>query len=123
MQAPSILIVACDTHLSGIFTRRFEADGWDVEVAESSADAERRAMKMRPSVILFDDDCVDSLTDEVARFRKMPTLTKTKLAVAVPVAESAHVRDVLDAGADMYLIHGHFVPQELVQKMKRLIGK
>lgn len=119
---PSMLIAACDMFLAGVYSRKFEREGWDVEVMENVRDAELRAVQMRPSVLLFEADCVVDAAAEVKRLRGLPTLHKTPIVI---LADRAHAKDVhgaLKAGANDYLLIGHFVPAEAVSKMKKLIG-
>lgn len=122
-KAPSIVIVACDNYLAGIYGRKFELDGWEVEIAETLEEGERKAMKMRPSIILLDADCAVDISDEVRRLKRMPTILKSKIAILASIGDREEIDHALLAGADSYLLLGHFVPQEAVKKMRRLIGR
>ena len=121
MRVPSIVIVACDAYLAGIYGRKFELDGWDVDIAESLEEGERKAVRLRPSVFLIDVDCLLDTEAVIRRFRSMPTLLKTKIALLAATGDQRHIQAARDAGADAYLLLGHFVPQEAVTKMKKLI--
>jgi len=122
-KVPSILIIDCEPHLASIYAKRFDIDGWDVEMADSIDDAERKATKMKPDILLIDAQCAADLSEVIKRFRGLPTLLHQKMVVLAPDGERGKIQTALDAGADAYLILGHFVPQELVKKMKRLIEK
>ncbi|MBI1908132.1 response regulator transcription factor [Candidatus Uhrbacteria bacterium] len=119
---PTILIAACDTYLAGIYGRKFERDGWEVEVVERVKDAEHRAVQVRPAVLMFEADCVADVAKEVRRLKALPTLLKTHIVVLASRAHMHGVRDAMLAGASDYLLVGHFVPQEAVAKMKRLLS-
>ena len=121
MAIPSIVIVACDAYLAGIFGRKFELDGWDVDIAEAMDDGERKASKLRPSILMLDVDCVNDAEAAIRRLRSMPTLQKTKLVLLAGRGDQEHIQKARDAGADDYLLLGHFVPQEAVVKMKALL--
>jgi DNA-binding response OmpR family regulator len=121
MSKPSILIVACDPYLAGIYGRKFELDNWDVEIAETLEDAERKSMRFRPSIILLDADCSADISIEVRRLRGMPTILRSKLVVLASNGDKKEIERSMEAGADSYLLLGHFVPQEAVQKMRRLL--
>lgn len=120
---PSILIVACDPYLAGIYGRKFELDRWDVDVAETLSEGEKKATRMRPSVIILDAQCAASIAKEVLRLKSLPTLLRTKIAILAPRGDREEIQEALAAGADAYLLLGHFVPQEAVAKMRKLIGK
>lgn len=121
LSAPSILLAACDATLAGIFGRKFEREGWDVDVAENVRDAEHRAVQMRPSVLLFDASCTTDVPAEIRRLLALPTMQHTKIVVLADVAHRAQIDAALRAGASDFLLVGHFVPIEAVEKMKRLI--
>lgn len=119
---PTILIAACDAYLAGVYGRKFEREGWDVEVVESVREAEQRAVQLRPSVLLFEAACVVDAAAEVRRLKALPTLQKSHIVVLADQAHMHGIRDALAAGASDYLLVGHFVPLEAVAKMKRLVG-
>lgn len=118
----SIIITACDPYLAGIYARKFEREGWEVEVLESIKEAEQKSSKIRPSIILLDDGCSADIALEVEKFRSFPTLQKTKIVVISKTGDMKKIARARSAGASDYLIFGHFVPQEAVQKMKKLLG-
>lgn len=122
-ELPSILFVACDSRLAGIYAKKFDADGWEFEIADTLAEAEKKAVKMRPQVMLLGAECAVDIAEEVKRLKKMPTLQKTKIAVLASYASREEIQRALDAGAETYLVLGQFVPQELVKKMRVLVGK
>ena len=113
--------MVCDPYLAGIYARKFEKDGWDVNVQETLEDGERKSVKMRPDVILLDAACLADISAEVKRLRALPTLQKTKIVILAMQGDMEEVRHAREAGANEYLIFGHFVPQEAVQKMRKLI--
>lgn len=121
MAEPSVVIIACDAYLAGIYARKFERDGWAVTVAETLDDGEKKASKLRPAIILLDAACTIDVAKEIERLRSMPTLMRTKFVVLAQAGERGQISAAREAGASGYLIFGHFVPQEAVQKMRKLI--
>lgn len=119
----SILITACDPFLAGIYARKFERDGWEVEVAEDLKEAERKSAKMKPAIILLDDGCTADMASEIRRFKSFPTIQRSKLVVLADFGDREKISAALQAGATDYLIYGHFVPQEAVQKMRKLLDR
>jgi DNA-binding response OmpR family regulator len=119
---PSILIIACDPYLAGIYGRKFELDGWEVAITENLNEGEKVAPKIRPNIILLDDECSMSIAGEVRRLKNLPTLLKSKIVVLSQAGNREEIHEALAAGAADYLLIGHFVPQEAVQKMRRLLS-
>ncbi len=121
MSVNSILIIACDPYLAGIYGRKFEKDNWDVKIAETVIEGEKMAVKLRPDIILLDDECSTDISSEVKRFRSLPTILKTKIVILAKDGDRKKIEDSKRAGADEYLLLGHFVPQEAVQKMRKML--
>lgn len=121
MSTFSILIIACDPYLAGIYGRKFERDNWNVEIAENILEGERMAIRSRPNIILLDDECSIDISEEVKRLKSLPTILKTKIVVLAKEGDKQKISQSLRAGADDYLLLGHFVPQEAVQKMRKML--
>lgn len=118
---PSILITACDPYLAGIYGRKFELDGWEVMIAETLAEGEKMASKLRPNIIILDDECAVDISEQVKKLKALPTLLKSKIVILGGEGDRSEIEAALRAGASDYLLTGHFVPQEAVQKMRRLL--
>lgn len=119
---PSILIVACDPYLAGIYGRKFELDGWEVEITESLDEGKKVAAKFRPNIVLIDDECSTDVSIAIKNLKALPTMMKSKIVVLGDVGDREVIDRALKAGAVDYLLTGHFVPQEAVKKMRRLLA-
>lgn len=118
---PSLVLAGCDAYLAGAFARRFEREGWDVTTVPSVADAEHVAVRLRPSVLMFATSCVLDPAAEVKRLRALPTLLHTHIVLLCARAHMPGVRAALHAGAADYLLVGHALPADVVERMKRLV--
>ncbi|MFA6130665.1 MAG: hypothetical protein WC730_00155 [Patescibacteria group bacterium] len=118
----AILIVSCDPYLAGIYGRKFEENGWAVAVEETIEAGEKHAMVMRPDIILLQTDCVTDTIEVIKRWRSFPTIYSTKIVILAEAGDEEEIRAAREAGAAEYLLVGHFVPQEAVEKMKHLLG-
>jgi|SaaInlStandDraft_7_1057024.scaffolds.fasta_scaffold168848_1 DNA-binding response OmpR family regulator len=114
-------MILCDPYLAGIYGRKFERDGWDVDIAEEVQDGERRAAKSPPAIVMLEIDCVADVVAEVKRLRSLPTLIRTKLVLLAKEADRELIEDAMAVGADSFLLLGHFVPLEAVTKMRALL--
>lgn len=119
---PSLLVAACDAYLARAFARRFEREGWEVIVVDGVRDAEHMAVRMRPSVFLLQTACVADPAAEVRRIRALPTMRKTHVVLLADHAHMPGINDALAAGAADYLLVGHVIPAEAVEKMKRMVS-
>lgn len=112
---PSILIVDSDAYLAGLYGRKFEAEGWKVMVAETLAGAQKFLKKKMPSVILLEPDIDQAKSEALVKNVSAPVVILTTLS------EKPEIERMKKAGAAAYLLKGHFVPSEVVTKVKSLI--
>lgn len=112
---PSILIIDADAYLAGLYGRKFEADGWKVQIAEHIDDAKKMISRKRPSILLVEPDQDPDTTEEMIRTIGLPTVILTT------ISERAEIERMKKAGAAAYLLKGHFVPAEVVAKVRNLI--
>jgi len=112
----------CDPYLAGIYGRKFERSGWDVDIEEDVVSAERHGAKSPPHVLVLDIDCVADPVAQVKELRSLPTLMRTRLVLLAREGNCDMIDAAMNAGADSFLLIGHFVPQEAVDKMHRLLN-
>ena len=112
---PSILIVDADAYLAGLYGRKFEAEGWKVTVVEQIDEAKKALAKKVPSILLIEPDSNPDAAEEFIRTTSAPTVILTTLS------ESAEIERMKKAGAAAYLLKGHFVPSEVVSKVRNLV--
>ncbi len=123
MSAKSILIISCDPYLAGLYGRKFENDGWEVAVSENMCDSYTEIAKVKPLVILIQKDCCANIVDEVRKLRTLPGAYSMKIVVLSKETDRDEVAEARNAGADDYLLMGHFVAHEAVEKIKQMITK
>lgn len=119
---PQVLIVEDDTFLSGMYVTKLELEGIDVELASDGQQAINVVQKRRPDVILL-----DVVMPKMSGFDVLSWLKKTKETKDIPVilltnlGEKEDVQKGLKLGAVDYLIKAHFLPSEVVEKIKRIV--
>lgn len=123
MSAKSILIVSNDPYLAGLYGRKFENDGWKVTISENMLDGYTQIAKVKPEVILVQKDCCANIVDEVRKLRSLPGAHSMKIVVLAKETDRDEVAGARNAGADGYLLMGHFVAHEAVEKIKQMITK
>lgn len=115
--SPSVLFVTAASVLADIYIRRFERQGWDAYVVSELGEAERKAVRLRPTVLMIDADTVEGIVDELKRLKRLPTLMKTNIIVFAKHASHAFVHDALAAGAHDVILTPHMKPTELVDRI------
>ena len=118
----SILIIDNDAYLAGIYARRFEQGHWKVQVADSVKEAERQLSKSIPDTILIDIETVPNAFKFLKSVKTNPKSAKLLLIALTKPGERSALDKALKAGADDYLLKGHFVPREVKDKLERLVA-
>ena len=120
----NILIVEDDVFLADLYKTKFSLEGFGVYVAYDGEKGLELAQKNLPSVILL-----DLVLPKIGGFTVLEKLKEDKKLAAIPVilltnlSQKADVDRGLAMGANDYLIKAHFMPSEVVAKIKKLTGK
>ena len=120
----SILIVEDDIFLADLYRTKFELEGFKVVVAYDGEKGLEMARKNKPDVILLDlvlpkmsgFTILENLRS-TAEFKDCPIILLTNLS------QKSDVEKGIKMGASDYLIKAHFMPSEVVDKIKKLANK
>lgn len=118
----TVLIVDADAFLAGIYARRFEMGKWNVRVAESEAEARKILSRTSPEAILLDIETIGGGIAFLKALRAHAKASRSVLVALTKLGDRAAIEDALAAGADAYLLKGHFVPSEVRAKVERLVA-
>lgn len=117
----TVLIIACDSRLGGIYARRFASAGFDAHDADHIDEGMRMAARLKPSLIVLDTACLNDPTDITKKITSQPVHVGTKIILleADPSRESVKAAERY---ANAHFVIGHFTPQELVKRAKQLLA-
>lgn len=118
----SIVILDKDAFLAGIYARRFELGSWKVKVVDSVKDARRVIQKSSPDVLLIDIETEPEGMAFLKELRANDSVEAMVLVVLTKLGDQRSIDEALSAGADSYLLKGHFVPSEVREKIERLVS-
>ena len=119
----TILLVEDDTFLSGMYKTKFEMEGFKVITAEDGLRGFQLAKEKRPDIILL-----DILLPKMDGFEVLEKLRISKDTKEIPVimltnlGQKEDVKKGLERGANGYLIKAHFMPSEVVAKIKSVLA-
>ncbi len=123
-QRPSILLVEDDTFLAGMYVTKLTMEGFAVKLANDGQEGLAQAKKSPPDLILL-----DILLPKMNGFDVLKALKKNPPTASVPVilltnlGQKSDVVQGLDLGATDYLIKAHFMPSEVVAKIKEVLHR
>ena len=119
-----ILLIEDDPFLLSMYSIKFEAEGFVVVSADDGEKGLEAAKKTDSDIILLDIlmpkmngfEVLEKLkADE--RTRKIPIILLTNLN------QKDEIEKGLILGADDYLIKAHFMPSEVVTRIKKILGR
>jgi DNA-binding response OmpR family regulator len=119
-----ILIIEDDLFLLGMYATKFELEGLTVFTADTGEKGLTISSKEKPDVILL-----DIILPGIDGFEVLKALKSDKNTKNIPVilltnlSQKNEVERGLSLGAVDYLIKAHFMPSEVVDKIKKIIKK
>ena len=117
-----IILIEDDTFLVEMYTTKFDLEGFEVIAAEDGKKGLDMAKKENPDIILL-----DILMPKMDGFEVLDALKKDKEMAKIPVVlltnlgQKDDVKKGFKNGAVGYLIKAHFMPSEVVDKIKKIL--
>ncbi|MFA6307177.1 MAG: response regulator [Patescibacteria group bacterium] len=119
-----ILLVEDDSFLLGMYATKFEMENFKVIMAEDGEKAVRLALKEAPDIILLDIILPKMNGFDVLRQLKAdPATADIPVILLTNLSQKDEIEQGLKIGAADYLIKAHFMPSEVVDKIKKMLNK
>lgn len=115
------MIVEDDGFLLSMYSTKFQQEGFDILAAENGEKALKIAQE-KPDVILL-----DIILPKMDGFEVLKKLKEQKETVDIPVimltnlSQQEDTKKGLSLGAEDYFIKAHFMPSEIVDKVKKYL--
>ena len=122
MENKKILIVEDDDFLLQMYVTKLELEGFQVASAVDGMKGLRLAKKDKPDLILL-----DLQLPEISGFEVLEDLKHNDTTKQIPVliltnfSQKEDIDRCLNLGASDYLIKAHFVPSEVISKIKDIL--
>lgn len=122
----SVLIVEDDRFLSELIATKLEKEGFEVMLAPDAETALEKGKEKVPGIILLDImlpgmDGFEYL--EAIKADKAKPIAKVPVLILSNFGQESKVERGLALGADDYLVKANFTTAEIVDKIKKAIGK
>ncbi|MCK4554618.1 response regulator [Candidatus Parcubacteria bacterium] len=117
-----ILLIEDDPFLLSMYATKFESENFKVIIAEDGEKGLKLAAREMPSIILL-----DILLPKMDGFEVLKELKNNKATGYIPVilltnlSQKTEIEQGLSMGAEDYLIKAHFMPSEVVEKIKQVL--
>jgi len=119
-----ILLIEDDPFLLSMYSTKFEIENFQVDSADDGEKGLALALNSDPDIILL-----DILMPKMNGFEVLEKLKANERTKHVPVIlltnlnQKDEIERGMSLGADDYLIKAHFMPTEVVEKIKKVISK
>ncbi len=119
-----VLIIEDDTFLAGMYVTKLTMENFDVQLASDGSQGLKLIRETAPDIILL-----DILLPKMSGFEILKAIKRNPKTKPIPVilltnlGEKGDVTKGLELGAVDYLIKAHFLPSEVVTKIKRQVQK
>ena len=119
-----ILLVEDDVFVSDVYQTKLKQEGFDVISAKNGTEAMKKLETAVPDVILLDIIMPYMDGKEVlARLKESEKWKNIPVIILTNLSQRDDVEEILQKGADDYLIKSHFTPSEVVEKIKAVLDK
>lgn len=117
---PKILIIEDDSFLAGMYLTKFGLEGFDVELSTDGKEGLKKARDWHPDLILLDIvlPVMDGFT-VLGQLREDPDTAATPVILLTNLGQKGDVERGMGLGAADYLIKAHFMPSEVIEKVKQ----
>lgn len=118
-----ILLVEDDSFLAGMYSTKLKMEDFEVELADNGEDALKMVQKNVPDLVLL--DIILPRMDGFEVLKSIKNSPKTKDVPVILLTNLGQKKDVdkgLSLGAEDYLIKAHFMPNEVIDKIKKTLG-
>ena len=122
MENKKILIVEDDDFLLQMYVTKLELEGFQVISAIDGIKGLRSAKKDKPDLVLLDLQLPSMSGFEVLEDLKRNNETKQiPVLILTNFSQKEDIERCLNLGASDYLIKAHFVPSEVIAKIKNIL--
>ncbi len=119
-----LLLVEDDTFLAGMYVTKLSMEGFETELATDGKVGLEKAKKIKPDLILLDILLPKMNGFDVLReIKKDPETKDIPVILLTNLGQKSDVVQGLDLGAVDYLIKAHFMPSEVVEKIKGVLQR
>ncbi|MDP3963919.1 MAG: response regulator [bacterium] len=123
MDKKKILLVEDDPFISEMYTTKFERAGYDIEVGMTGKEGLMKAREWMPDILLLDILIPEMDGFEVlSQIKKDPATSKIPVVMLTNLGQKEDIEKGTALGAAAYVIKAHFTPQEVVDKVKSILG-
>lgn len=121
---PRISIIEDDQLISQMYRMKLEAEGYDVDVADSGMNGIEMVAQKNPDLILLDYSLPDIDGSAVLKeVRRNGAAAETPVIVLTNMDNEAVENDLAKWNITDYIVKANLTPREVVAKIKQALGQ
>lgn len=118
-----IAIIEDDPVISQMYRMKFEADGFDVQLANNGKRGVALVGAFSPDIILLDLQMPEMSGDEaLAEIRKKSESKNTPVIILTNLGEEEAPKSLRALGIHSYIVKAELTPRQVVQRVKEALG-
>jgi DNA-binding response OmpR family regulator len=118
-----ILLIEDDEFLAELYATKLNLEGFEVALANTGEKGLKMIKDKKPDLVLLDIILPKMDGFEILKNVKAdPGLKNIPIILLTNLSQKDEVKKGLELGAVDYLIKAHFMPSEVVKKIKNVIG-
>lgn len=118
-----IAIIEDDSVISQMYRMKFEADGFDVQIANNGQDGVDLVKEFSPDMVLLDLQMPLMNGDEaLKRIRKTDWGKMTPVMILTNLGEEEAPKDIRSLGIESYIVKADLTPRQVVERVKTSLG-
>ncbi|TXG76794.1 response regulator [Patescibacteria group bacterium] len=118
-----IAIIEDDSVISQMYRMKFEADGFDVQVANNGRDGVALVEDFSPDIILLDIQMTIMNGDEALKVIRSRDWGKTiPVLILTNLGEEEAPKDIRSLGIESYIVKADLTPRQVVERVKTTLG-
>lgn len=121
---PKILIIEDDKFLRELITRKLQSENFEMVSAMDGESGLELAAKERPDIVLL-----DLILPGIDGFEVLSKIKGNEAISSIPViilsnlGQKDDIEKGMNLGAVDYLVKAHFTPNEIVEKIRQVLGQ
>ena len=118
-----IIIIEDDLTISQMYRMKFEADGFDVRIANNGEIGVEVVRSFKPDVILLDLQMPEMNGTEALRIIRTDEASKaTPVVILTNLGEEEAPKEMHELGVHSYIVKANYTPRQVVAHVKEIIG-
>ncbi len=118
-----IAIIEDDPVISQMYRMKFEADGFDVQLADNGKKGVALVEHFTPDIILLDIQMPEMSGDEaLATIRKQAWGKDIPVIILTNLGEEEAPKSIRGLGIHSYIVKAELTPRQVVQRVKDALG-